>query len=172
MNKVGKEMVGVNNDLSTGQNGGGYSQRLEEVTVYYNGRGSYCPLSDNHFAGSVAADMFEAVESYRRCTLVIGCYTPPYAPPLSAEAAQCGGLITLDLIAADRETVCIGIEFGRSNINGKMIQEGFDATSWKMDPQSPLSGSIYALNFDEAWRIVCIFTRIIEASEINLRYGY
>jgi hypothetical protein len=166
MNKVNPVKLNANP-----QYGGDYSQGQKEVAVYYNSHESACPLSDHHFAESVAADMIEAVELYRRCTLVIGCYTPPYDPPLSAEAALRGGFITLDLLGSDQEPVCIGIEFGRFNKSGEMSQEGFDANSWKTNPQNPLSGGIYAINFDEAWRIVCIFTRIVEAREIILRYG-
>jgi hypothetical protein len=142
-----------------------------EVTVHYNRRGSYCPLSDHHFAESTAADVAEATAHYRGCVLVIGCYTPPYNPPLATEAACGGGFLTLDLLAADRPPACVGIEFGRADTQGAVVRAGFDRAEWQTDPSNPLYAGIYAANFDEAWRIVCLLARLLKPREVTLRYG-
>jgi hypothetical protein len=156
------QLDGVSHSQSRGQ---------EEVAVHYSKRGSYCPLSDHHFAESIAADVEEAVEMYHGCALVIGCYTPPYKPPMSMEDARQGGFLTLDLLGNGQPPACVGIEFGRSDAAGEVVRAGFDSSLWKTDPSNPLYAGIYAANFDEAWRIVCLIVRLIKAREVSLRYG-
>lgn len=171
MSTLRKESEGVNGNPQAPQKSGDRSQGREEVAVHYKKCGSYCPLSDHHFAESVAADIIESIEAYHGCMVIIGCYTPPYDPPLEVNKARSGGFLTLDFIADSQEPACISIEFGRADSDGAVVRAAFDADLWKTDPSNPLYSGIYAANFDEAWRIVCLTVRLIEAKEVSLRYG-
>jgi hypothetical protein len=77
----------------------------------------------------------------------------------------------LDLITAEQGAACISIEFGRNDSDGHALRAEFNADLWKTAPDNPLYAGIYAANFDEAWRIVCLITRLIEAQKLSLRYG-
>lgn len=139
--------------------------------IHYNRRGSYCPLSEHSFAASVAADIYDAAKEYLGCTLEVECYTPPYDPPLKTESARSGGFLVLNLHAETLPYACIGIEFGRLDEEGKPLRETIDVKEWREDPANPLYAGVYAANFDEAWRIVCLFGLMLDVSRVRLSYG-
>lgn len=137
----------------------------------YNSRGSYCPLSDHNFAASTAADICDAVKNYYACALEIECYTPPYDPPLSQDSARAGGFIVIHFHSDSLPHACVGIEFGRLDKEDKPLRATMDAEEWRVDPSNPLYAGVYAANFDEAWRIVCLLGLMLDASGVRLSYG-
>lgn len=137
----------------------------------YNRRGSCCPLSNHNIAESVAADICQAVTEYAGCVIEVECYTPPYDPPLPVEAARCGGFLVLHLRYETLPRVCVGIEFGRLDKQDQPLRATIDADGWRTDPSSPLSAGVYAANFDEAWRIVCLLGLMLHATGVRLSYG-
>jgi hypothetical protein len=139
--------------------------------IHYNRRGSYCPLSDHAFAESVAADIYEATKDYYGCTLEVECYTPPYDPPLSTDAARGGGFLVLHLSSHSLPHASVGIEFGRLDAGSRLLRETIDVTEWRTDPANPLYAGVYAANFDEAWRIVCLLGLMLKVAEVRLGYG-
>lgn len=139
--------------------------------IRYNHRGSSCPLSEHDFAESVAADIYDVVKDYFGCALEVECYTPPYDPPLSQEAAHSGGFIILHLRSETLAHACIGIEFGRLDKENNPLRATMDADEWRTDPANPLSAGVYAANFDEAWRIVCLFGLMMDVAGVRLSYG-
>jgi hypothetical protein len=143
----------------------------EREAIRYNRRGSYCPLSDHNFAESVAADIYDAAKDYHGCALEVECYTPPYDPPLSPEAARCGGFLVLHLRADSLPHACVGIEFGRLDKEGQPLRATIDVAEWRVDPENPLYAGVYAANFDEAWRIVCLFGLMMGVVSMRLSYG-
>jgi hypothetical protein len=142
-----------------------------EEAIHYNRSASYCPLSDHSFAESVAADICAAAKDYSGCALEVECYTPPYDPPLSHEAARTGGFIVLHLRAKALPHVCVGIEFGRLDKENNPLRETIDVAEWHVDPLNPLYAGVYAANFDEAWRIVCLLGLMLYVSSVRLSYG-
>lgn len=139
--------------------------------VHYNRRGSLCPLSDHAFAESAAADIYEAAKDYYGCVLEVECYTPPYDPALSRESARCGGFLVLHLHSPPLPHVCLGVEFGRLGAEGQPLRETIDAARWRSDTANPLSAGVYAANFDEAWRIVCLLGLMLGVAGVRLSYG-
>jgi hypothetical protein len=139
--------------------------------IRYNRRGSYCPLSDHNFAESVASDIYGVTKDYYGCTLEVECYTPPYDPPLSQESARCGGFLVLHLCADPLPRICVGIEFGRLDKEDKPLRATIDVEEWRTDPENPLYSGVYAANFDEAWRIVCLFGLMMDVKNVRLSYG-
>lgn len=138
----------------------------QQEPIHYNRRGSYCPLSDHDFAESVAARIAKAMNAYRGRALNVGGYTPPYN-----EGYYPAGFLTLTFLAADLPERVVGIEFGQKNEDGQPLREEFDATTNLRDPYNPHAGSVYAINFDEAWRIVCLVAQYLEAQKVTLSYG-
>ena len=57
-------------------------------------------------------------------------------------------------------------------MKGLSLRAGFDATASLRDPHNPHASGIYAVNFDEAWRIVCLVAHYLEAHSLTLSYGY
>lgn len=143
----------------------------QQEPIRYNRRGSYCPLSDHGFAESVAADIYDAAKDYYGCALEVECYTPPYDPPLSSEAARCGGFLVLHLRADSLPHVCVGIEFGRLDKEDQPLRATIDVAEWRVDLENPLYAGVYAANFDEAWRIVCLFGLMMDVASVRLSYG-
>lgn len=139
--------------------------------IRYNRRGSDCPLSDHDFAESTAADICDATKDYAGCTLEIECYTPPYNPALSQESARCGGFLVVNLLSESLPYACVGIEFGRLDKDDKPLRATMDAEEWRTDPANPLYAGVYAANFDEAWRIVCLLGLMLHATGVRLAYG-
>ncbi len=148
----------------------GLCMNLQEP-IRYNRRSSYCPLSDHSFAEAVAADIYDATKEYIGCALDIECYTPPYNPALSLEAARSGGFLILHLCADSLPCISIGIEFGRLNSEDQPLRATMDVAEWRVDPENPLYAGVYAANFDEAWRIVCLFGLMLEVTSVQLSYG-
>lgn len=139
--------------------------------IRYNRRGTSCPLSDHGFAESAAADICDATKDYSGCTLEVECYTPPYDPPLSPDSARCGGFLVISLLSETLPYACVGIEFGRLDKEDKPLRASMDADEWHTDPANPLYAGVYAANFDEAWRIVCLLGLMLHATEVRLAYG-
>jgi hypothetical protein len=137
----------------------------------YNRRGSYCPLSKHNFAESVAADICQVVCDYAGSIIEVECYTPPYDPPLSIESARCGGFLILHLRSETLPHACVGIEFGRLDKQDQPLRATIDADEWLTDPSNPLYAGVYAANFDEAWRIVCLLGLMLHATGVWLSYG-
>lgn len=134
--------------------------------VNYARNGSHCPLSSHAFAGSVAAGISAAVEAYKGATLDVGAYTPPYDAGFTP-----GGFLTLTFLSGDLPEACVGIEFGQKDEAGQPLREDFNLEGWHADQRNPHAAGIYAINFDEAWRIVCIVATYIEAQRVTLSYG-
>jgi hypothetical protein len=42
---------------------------------------------------------------------------------------------------------------------------------WRTDPSNPLYSGVYAANFDEAWRIVCLLGLMLYVTGVQLGYG-
>lgn len=143
----------------------------QKEPIHYNRRGSHCPLSEHRWASSVAADICEAVKDYSGCTLEVECYTPPYDPPLSPESARSGGFLVLNLHSETLPYACVGIEFGRLDKEDQPLRASIDADEWRTDPANPLYAGVYAINFDEAWRIVCLLGLMLDVSSVRLAYG-
>lgn len=139
--------------------------------IHYNRRGSSCPLSDHDFASSVAADIYHAAKDYRGCDLEVECYTPPYDPPLSPDSARSGGFLVLNLRSPAMPHACVGIEFGRLGDDDRPLRSTMDAAEWQTDPANPLYAGVYAANFDEAWRIVCLSGQALRVASVRLCYG-
>lgn len=138
---------------------------LRELT-HYNRRGSYCQLSDHDFAELVAASIAEALSAYRGATLDVGGYTPPYN-----EGYFPAGFIALSFLAEGLDEHVVGIEFGQRDESGDLLREGFNPAASLRDQHNPHSAGIYAVNFDEAWRIVCLVARRLRVSRVTLSYG-
>jgi len=148
----------------------GHHQTVLDL-IHYNSRGSCCPLSNHEFAESVAVDIYDAIRLYSGCTIELECYTPPYDPPLSADAARSGGFMVLHLHSDMLPYACVGIEFGRVDTNGTPLRHGLNCGEWNLDPTNPHSASVHAANFDEAWRIVCQLALMLPAAGIVISYG-
>src|ERR1041385_1610370 len=133
---------------------------------HYNRRGSYCPLSDHNFAESVAIGIAEALDAYRGGTLDVGGYTPPYN-----EGHYPAGFIAITFLADGLPERVVGVVFGQKAERGRLLRAGFDATASLRDPHNPHASGIYAVNFDEAWRIVCLVAHYLEAHSLTLSYG-
>lgn len=132
----------------------------------YDRHGSYCPLSDHDFAESVAIDIAETLVAYSGGVFDIGGYTPPYR-----EGHYPAGFIAITFLADGLPEHVVGIEFGRRDERGRLLRLGFNVTASLRDPHNPHSAGIYAVNFDEAWRIVCLTARHLEVSRVMLSYG-
>ena len=133
---------------------------------YYNPRGSYCLLSDHNFAESVAAGIAEALNAYMGGTLNVGGFTPPYN-----EGHYPAGFISIAFLVAGLPEHVVGIEFGQKDEEGRPLRAGFKAVASLRDPHNPHASGVYAINFDEAWRIVCLVARYVKAHNITLSYG-
>jgi hypothetical protein len=144
---------------------------MKRDAIHYNRHGSYCPVSDHNFAESVAADICDETKDYAGCILEVECYTPPYEPPLSLDAARNGGFLVLHLRSKSMRYPCLGIEFGRLDEKGAPRRETIDVEEWRRDTESPLSAGVYAVNFDEAWRIVCLLGLMLHVKRVQLSYG-
>lgn len=139
--------------------------------IRYNRRGSSCPLSDHNFAESVAADICDAAKDYSGCVLEVECYTPPYDPPLPLEVARCGGFLVIHLRSETLPHACVGVEFGRLDKDNNPLRATIDVAEWRVDPANPLYAGVYAANFDEAWRIVCLLGLMLHTAGVRLSYG-
>jgi hypothetical protein len=138
----------------------------KENTVTYHGVGSYCPTSSHDFAEEVAEQITTAVGEYKGGCLEVRGYTPPYD-----EGGFPAGFLLLILRQEGLPYVCIGIGFGQHDVEGQLARQGLDASGWSEDRTDPHGSSIYAINFDEAWRIVCLAGSRLELQQISLSYG-
>lgn len=130
-------------------------------------RGTYCPQVDQAFADGVARVIADAVTHWQPEKLVLRGYTPPYEPGEFPE-----GYIELSFVRNDQTTDrSIGIEFGQTDTLGRDFREPFDVASWLTDPADPMSAPITAINFDEAWRIICRVAERLSLSTVSVVYG-
>jgi hypothetical protein len=136
------------------------------VSYPYYGVGSYCPQSSDKFANAVAGQILRLVSEYKGGVMDVGGYTPPYN-----EGDFPDGFLVITLMLEGAPEVKIGIVFGQCDVDSKPAREGFDAHAWLKAPLDPHSGGIYAINFDEAWRIVCIVGMCLSLQKVTLSYG-
>ena len=136
--------------------------------VSYSPANTYCPLSDHVFAERNARAIATAIAYWRPTTMCVGGYTPPYN---RGEFPQ--GFLTLDFWRnpSDEEWCSVGIEFGQTDAQGHAVRYPFDPEAWTKSPNNPAAGMITALNFDEAWRIVCLAGRHTRVQTISIAYG-
>jgi hypothetical protein len=136
------------------------------ATVNYQAIGSYCPVSSPLFAEAVLSRVIEHLEAYKGGNFDVGGYTPPYD-----EDSYPAGFLALTLTKGDLPLVRIGIEFGRLDVDGELVREAFDPERWLEEPFNPHEAGIYAANFDEAWRVVCLLGSHLIPTAITLSYG-
>lgn len=141
---------------------------LRHLISYFRA-GTYCPQSDHTFAEHNARAIAAAIARCRPTTLCVGGYTPPYE---AGEFPQ--GFLTLDFWRNydSKEWCSLGIEFGQTDAQGQPVRYPFDPIAWAESPNDPTAGMITALNFDEAWRIVCLVGKYTRVQTISLAYGY
>jgi hypothetical protein len=138
----------------------------KENIVAYRGVSSYCPISSHNFANAVAEQVVTVIEEYKGGCLNVRGYTPPYD-----EGCFPAGFLMLILKQEDLPAICIGIEFGQRDEDGNLARQSFDVNGWLEDRSDPHTSGIYAINFDEAWRIVCILGSRLELQKISLSYS-
>jgi hypothetical protein len=136
------------------------------VNYPHRGLGSYCPLSSHNFADSVAGQLVGVLEGYDGGAMNVGGYTPPYE-----DGCFPAGFLVITVSREGMPLVSFGIEFGRTDERGKVVREKFDAKAWVREPNNPHASGICVVNFDEAWRIVCIVGQYLETEKITLGYG-
>lgn len=141
---------------------------IKENNVNYphRGVGSYGPLSSHNFANSVAGQLVDLLEEYEGGAMDVGGYTHP-----SSEGCFPAGFLVVSVSRDDMPLVSFGIEFGQTDESGKLVREKFDAEAWLRESNNAHAGGICAVNFDEAWRIVCIVGQYLETEKITLSYG-
>jgi hypothetical protein len=136
------------------------------ISYPHHGVGSYCPHSSHIFAVEIAGQVVRAVEGYVGGVMEVRAYTPPYD-----EGCFPAGFLVLTLMREGRPPVRFGIEFGQRDEGGGYVREGFDVDAWSEEPCDPHAGGIYAVNFDEAWRIVCLVGSSLRPGRVTLNYG-
>jgi hypothetical protein len=134
--------------------------------AYYS-RGTYCTRSSNTFAEETAAAITAVVEKWQPTEMAVRGYTPPYEPE---EFPQ--GYLELVFLREEGVERSIGIEFGQTDENGQFQRVAFETDEWLAEPENPLSSAITAINFDEAWRIVCLVGRYLRIRDVSFGYGY
>lgn len=136
--------------------------------VTYLREGTHCPFSSMEFARQTTIGITEALGNYRDSHMNINVYTPPYA-----EGEYPDGFLRLLFYKETEEVPAqVGIEFGQTDDDNNVIRFGFDRHEWEKFPDDPHSGGINAVNFDEAWRIVCLLGKELKVRSISLSYGY
>jgi hypothetical protein len=138
----------------------------KENPVSYQGIGSYCPVSSHDFAEAVAEQILTALEGYKGGCLEVRGYTPPYD-----EGCFPAGFLMLILRQEKMPAVCIGVEFGQRDVDDNLARQEFDADAWSRDRSDPHASGVHVINFDEAWRVVCIVGSRLELRKVSLSYG-
>lgn len=133
----------------------------------YYARGTYCKHSSSVFAEETANAIVAAVQKWHPRDMAVRGYTPPYEPE---EFPQ--GYLEIVFIRDGQPDLSIGIEFGQTDETGKYQRILFETEDWLSEPENPLSALITAINFDEAWRIVCLVGRNLGIQSVSLGYGY
>ena len=137
------------------------------MKIIYNPNGTYCPKSKHLFANEVATSLAKTLENYDGGNLSINGYTPPYK-----EDEFPNGYMELILSTEGQNEACIGIEFGHLSVNDIPLRSSFNKQMWKDSDQDPICSGIVAVNFDEAWRIICIVSKQLNIKNTFLSYGY
>lgn len=133
--------------------------------ISYDKRGSYCSFSSHTFAQETANTLSEVLKSVFNGTMEINVYTPPYDSSTTPD-----GFIRICFWNDQKDYKQIGIGFGQSEIE-KEFRTQFNREQWLKYPDDPHTSGIFASNFDEAWRIVCILGEILKVKEVRLSYG-
>jgi len=87
------------------------------------------------------------------------------------DSARRGGFLIVHLISQTEAPACIGVEFGRLDKNDQVLRNTIDVDEWLTDPENPLYAGVYAANFDEAWRIVCLLGLMLHTVGVQISYG-
>lgn len=127
---------------------------------------TYCPKSNHNFADHMVTLLVEVLKDYEGCIMNIGGYTPPYKPGTYPE-----GFLDISLYTHDLPEVAIGIVFGEKNPEGYPVRREFESEAWQRERHNPLLTNLTAINFDEAWRIVCLLGHRLKVQSLTLSYG-
>lgn len=138
-----------------------------QSAIKYLETGSHCPFSSVEFAQKTAGEVVSALGIYQASRMNINVYTPPYE-----ETDFPDGFLRLLFFNDNLPWAQIGVEFGQTDETDTVVRFGFDRVAWEKDPDDPHSGGINAVNFDEAWRIVCLIGKSLQITEVSISYGY
>ena len=133
----------------------------------YNARGTYRERSSSVFAEETAVAIATAAKKWRPRGMAVRGYTPPYEPEYFPQ-----GYLEIVFLQDGEPERSIGIEFGQTDGNGQFQRAAFNPEDWLEDLENPLSAAVTAINFDEAWRIVCLVGRRLDINDVSLGYGY
>ncbi|WP_447985462.1 hypothetical protein [Nitrospira sp. Nam74] len=110
--------------------------------------------------------LLEVLKDYEGCTMNVGGYTPPYQAGSYPE-----GFLDISLYTDDLPEVAMGIVFGEKDPEGYQVRREFDSETWQRQRQNPLLTNLTAINFDEAWRIVCLLGQRLKVKSLTISYG-
>lgn len=127
------------------------------------------------FADEVSQAIKHTLRDESYPVLTVRVFTPPWSTGSEAQGyleivlskgpgMDAGGFPTL---------VTIGITFGATElIDGILpLRQGFNTSAWKSDNYNSFSSGIVAVNFDEAWRIVCLTAFKMNIQTVRLGYN-
>ena len=111
--------------------------------IHYGHNGTACPISKHLFAQCVANNIVENLgPSYMGGTACISGYTPPQEDLIFPD-----GFIEFCIQKSGLDDAPIGIEFGTTTKEGRILTCDFDYVVWHDSGRSPIAGRIVAANF-------------------------
>lgn len=124
------------------------------------------PTEAYEFARKTAGEVIQALDQYHNSQMTVNTYAP-----IRISGDDRSGFIRLLFQKEDMPVVQMRLGFGETDGDGEIIRFGFNQKAWEEHTGNPYSSGINALNFDEAWQIVCLIGSELTVHNVSISYG-